>query len=226
MPVDGRRQGLAEAVAGYVREQIMSGNLRPGEFLRTEPIAEAVGVSITPVREGLLSLSGEGFVTLVPRRGFVVAAFTRRDFCDLFWAQSRLAGELAARAAEQICADELDELELLVTRTEAAIGRGDVNEIGRLGHQFHRTVNLAANSDRLARLLSGVVKHLPNHFYASIEAQVDNAADEHRHLISALRARDPQLARTIAEHHMVDNADYVVSMLEQRGLWATQPAAG
>jgi DNA-binding GntR family transcriptional regulator len=44
-----------------------------------ERIAEAVGVSNTPVREGLLSLRSEGFVELVPRRGFVVAEFTRQD---------------------------------------------------------------------------------------------------------------------------------------------------
>ena len=60
-----------------------------------EPIAEAVGVSNTPVREGLLALQSEGFVRLVPRRGFVVAPFTAQDVHDLFWAQAQLAGELA-----------------------------------------------------------------------------------------------------------------------------------
>jgi DNA-binding GntR family transcriptional regulator len=58
-----RRKQLPEEVAAYVREQIMAGKLVPGQFLRMEPIAEAVGVSITPVREGLVSLSGEGFGT-------------------------------------------------------------------------------------------------------------------------------------------------------------------
>jgi DNA-binding GntR family transcriptional regulator len=51
-----RRQQLPEEVAGYVRELIISGAVRPGEFLRMERIAEAVGVSNTPVREGLLVL--------------------------------------------------------------------------------------------------------------------------------------------------------------------------
>jgi DNA-binding GntR family transcriptional regulator len=222
----GRRQGLPEEVAGYVREQIMSGNLRPGEFLRTEPIAEAVGVSITPVREGLLLLSSEGFVTLVPRRGFVVAAFTRQDVHDLFWAQSQLAGELAARAAKRITPQELDQLEALVKDTEAAIARGDVEEIGQLGHQFHRIINLAADSDRLARLLAGVVKHLPNHFYASIEAQVKSASSQHEQLIDALRRRDARQARKITEAHIVESADYVIKMLEERGLWAEEAAAG
>jgi DNA-binding GntR family transcriptional regulator len=71
-----RRTQLPEEVASYVRELIISGAVSPGEYLRMEPIAEAVGVSNTPVREGLLALAGEGFVRLVPRRGFVVAQFS------------------------------------------------------------------------------------------------------------------------------------------------------
>ncbi|MGV9423341.1 GntR family transcriptional regulator [Streptomyces sp. NPDC003656] len=84
--------------------ELRSGEARPGDFLRTERVAEAVGVSSTPVREGLLALRSEGFVQLVPRRGFVVAPFTRQDVRDLFWAQAQLSGELAARAARRITA--------------------------------------------------------------------------------------------------------------------------
>src|SRR3954464_12370408 len=94
-----RRQQLPEEVASYVRELIISGSVRPGEFLRMERIAEAVGVSNTPVREGLLALRSEGFVRLVPRRGVVVEPFSRQDIHDIFWTQGVLAGELAARAA-------------------------------------------------------------------------------------------------------------------------------
>src|SRR5881397_3995719 len=92
------RTQLLEEVAAYVRDLITSGNARPGQFLRIERIAEAVGVSQTPVREALLSLRSEGLVDLLPRRGFMVAPITPQDITDLFWAQSLIAGELAARA--------------------------------------------------------------------------------------------------------------------------------
>ena len=85
---------LPEQVAAYVRELIMSGAARPGEFLRIERIAEAVGVSQTPVREGLLALKSEGIVNLLPRRGFVVAPITPHDISDLYWVQAHIAGEL------------------------------------------------------------------------------------------------------------------------------------
>src|SRR5205823_2012802 len=106
-----KRRQLPEEVAAYVRDLITSGQARPGEFLRIEPIAEALGVSQTPVREGLLSLKSEGLVNLLPRRGFVVAPITPQDISDLYWAQAMLAAELAARAAEKITDEQLDLLE-------------------------------------------------------------------------------------------------------------------
>src|SRR3954449_8136463 len=121
----GRRRQLPEEVASYVRELIIAGAVPPGEFLRLERIAEAVGVSNTPVREGLLALRSEGFVRLVPRRGFVVAPFTPQDVRDLFWAQAQLAAELAARAARKITPEALQRLERNLEQYDEVIAAGD-----------------------------------------------------------------------------------------------------
>ena len=59
-------QQLSESVASYLREQIISGKLQKGEFLRIDAIAKGLGVSTTPVREGLLMLQSESFVRLMP----------------------------------------------------------------------------------------------------------------------------------------------------------------
>lgn len=214
-----RRTQLPDEVAGYLREQIMSGKMLPGEFLRMERIAEARGVSITPVREALQALRTEGFVTPVPRRGFMVAAFTKQDVRDLFWAQSRIAGELAARAAKRITGKELDLLNDVMEEYDVAIERGDIDEIGELGHQFHRIINRAAASDRLALLLAAAVKHLPNSFYASFEAHAKTAAPQHHEIFDALRRGEAKRARQITREHILESADHVIAMLEERGLW-------
>ncbi|MFF0712253.1 GntR family transcriptional regulator [Streptomyces bauhiniae] len=182
-------------MASYVRELIISGEARPGDFLRTERVAEAVGVSSTPVREGLLALRSEGFVQLVPRRGFVVAPFTRQDVRDLFWAQAQLSGELAARAARRITARQTARIEEILDRYQAAVDADDMERVAGLGHTFHREINLAAGSHRLALLLGSVVKHLPNRFYVTIEGQVAATRTEHPLLLDALRRRQPLAAK-------------------------------
>jgi DNA-binding GntR family transcriptional regulator len=184
-----------------------------------ERIAEAVGVSNTPVREGLLSLRSEGFVRLVPRRGFVVADFSQRDIQDLFWAQAKLAGELAARAAKNMTPDRLDRLQANLEEYDVAIAAGDKTAIADLGHVFHREVNLAADSQRLALLLGSVVKHLPNRFYATIEGQVEGARTEHPMLLAAFRKRDARKARALMEQHIQEGADRLIETLEKQGLW-------
>jgi DNA-binding GntR family transcriptional regulator len=216
-----RRQQLPEEVASYVRELIISAQVEPGEFLRIERIAEQLGVSNTPVREGLLALRSDGFVQLVPRRGFVVAPFTRQDVQDLFWAQAQLAQRLAARAAKKITPERVARLEANLEEFQAAATAGDEERIAGLGHAFHREINLAADSLRLALLLGSVVNHLPNRFYASIEAQVAATSDEHPQLVEALREHDERKAQVLMEHHILGGADHLIEILEERGLWAS-----
>lgn len=215
-----RRQQLPEEVAAYVRELIISGEVQQGEFLRMERIAEAVGVSNTPVREGLLLLSSEGFVQLVPRRGFVVSTFTPEDIRDLFWAQAKLAGELAARAAQRAAPERIERLEAIDAEYDKAAARGDAEALVDLGHIFHRELNLAGESPRLARVLGAVVKQLPNRFYAAIDGQIHDSQEEHPLIIKAVRAKNSELARELVEGHIAGAADRLIDMLRDRGLWA------
>jgi DNA-binding GntR family transcriptional regulator len=189
-----------------------------------EPIAEAVGVSNTPVREGLLALAGEGFVRLVPRRGFVVAQFTPQDIRDLFWAQARLAGELAARAARSITSEQLLRLDRNLEHYDRAITVGDKQLIADLGHLFHREINLAADSHRLSLLLGSVVKQLPNRFYAEIEGHLESSQGAHPVLVDTLRKGQTRKARSVMEAHILEGGDRLIKTFEMRSLWNTEGA--
>ncbi len=223
-PVRARRTQLPEEVAAYVRELIISGAVRPGEFLRLETISKAVGVSNTPAREGLLLLKSEGFVRLIPRRGFVVTPFNASDIHDLFWAQAQLASELAARAATKITAEQIAFLERNIVEYDEAIAANSGERIAELGHQFHRAINLAADSNRLALLLGSFVRHLPNRFYAEIEGHLKSTHDEHPVLLKALKAHDADKARDLMAHHIMEGAEQLIASLEKRGLWSEEQA--
>ncbi|WOC12341.1 GntR family transcriptional regulator [Gordonia sp. MP11Mi] len=215
----GRRQQLSEHVAAYVRELILTGQARPGTFLRTEALVEAVGVSNTPVREGLLVVAGEGFVELVPRRGYRVAEVSRRDIRDMFLMQAWIASELARRAATSITEERLTELTNLVAEHRRASETGDDGATARLGHQFHRAVNLAAQSPRMTLVLGGLVKQLPNRFYNDIEGHDHDTEVAHPKILEALRARDGEVASSVMHAHIMDGADELVPFLESQGMW-------
>lgn len=220
---DGSHAQLSEVVATRLREQIISGKLKQGEFLRIDAVAKALSVSMTPVREGLLMLQSEAFVRLIPRRGFVVNSFSKRDVLDLFWAQATIGAELASRAAARMSESEIQRLEHLNTVYEEAIHTGDRNR-DRLGHEFHRAINLAAESPRLALLLGGLTRQLPNQFYASIEGQLNSAAEYHPLILKAIKLRDAHAAGSLMHRHIVSGGEHLVHMLERRGMWANSPS--
>jgi DNA-binding GntR family transcriptional regulator len=217
------KQQLSESVASYLREQIISGKLKKGEFLRIDAIAKHLGFSTTPVREGLLLLQSESFVRLMPRRGFVVNSFSRGDLVDLFWAQATVGAELAARAAKKMSKADFAKLQELQSVHEHAVASGNTDVAAKTGHQFHRTINLAAESPRLALLLGGLTKQLPNRFYASIEGQLQGAVEYHPIIMNAIRMKDAEAVRSLMFRHIISGAEHLIEMLERHGTWGDLP---
>src|SRR5271154_2664123 len=124
-----RRAQLSDEVAGHLRAAIISGSLRAGTFIRPDETSAELGVSITPVREALLKLRGEGMVQLEPHRGHVVLPLTRQDIADIFWLQGTIAKELAATASQNITDAEIDDLERITDALATAVAAADTEAI-------------------------------------------------------------------------------------------------
>jgi DNA-binding GntR family transcriptional regulator len=196
-----RRPRLSDEVASHVREQIVSGLLRPGQFIRPEKVADEVGVSATPAREGLLTLQSEGFLRVEPRRGFVVAPLSRADIEDTFAAQALLGGELTARAAVRSDGGFVDGLVALQGRLREAAAQGDVDLVEELNFAFHRAIYRRAGSPKLSWLLGATLGYAPRRLWVTVEGWPELTVHDHEEILDALRARDPERARAaMAEH--------------------------
>jgi DNA-binding GntR family transcriptional regulator len=214
-----RREQLSDEVAARLRVDIMTGTLRPGTFIRLDETAAALGVSITPVREALRTLRGEGMVQLEPHRGHVVVALTRGDIEDIFWLQATIAKELAATAAERITDVEIDELERLNDGLAVAVGRGDAEDIVAAEFVFHRSLNRVTGRIKLAWFLLHVTRYLPGQIYASDAEWGAAAVATHRGLIEALRRRDVDTVVRLTSGEFTDAAQRLVDRLDEIGLW-------
>jgi DNA-binding GntR family transcriptional regulator len=215
-----RREQLSDEVAARLRTDIMTGTLRPGTFIRLDETAAQLGVSITPVREALRTLRGEGMVQLEPHRGHVVVALSRGDVADIFWLQATIAKELAASAAERITDAEIEELERLNDGLAAAVARGGIEEITSAEFAFHRAFNRATGRIKLAWFLLHVARNLPGQIYASDAKWGRAAVACHRELISALRRRDVDTVVKLTGGEFSDGAQRLIARLEEAGLWS------
>jgi DNA-binding GntR family transcriptional regulator len=91
-------RSLREQVYDYLRDQMSRGGLQPGAFLDLNELANRLGVSRTPLREALLHLESQGFVTVLPRRGFRLNALTLDDIRHFY----QIIGALEAAALESV----------------------------------------------------------------------------------------------------------------------------
>lgn len=210
----GRGRQLSERVAGRVREAIMLGDLAPLEYVRTEKLAAELGVSQTPVREALMALSSEGSVKWEPRRGFRVVPVTAQDIHDLFDVQAYVAGELAARAVQHLSGDEHTTLHSLQRELIEAEQRADTTEVDRLNHQFHRLINRAAQSVRLANLLRATVAHVPLSSYGAITGWAHASVHDHVTILQAIQNGDPDAARAAMSSHIRNVGALLVAHLQ------------
>ncbi|OKH62917.1 GntR family transcriptional regulator [Mycolicibacterium goodii] len=215
-----RREQLSDEVAAHLRAEIMTGALRPGTFIRLDETAAALGVSITPVREALRTLRGEGMVQLEPHRGHVVVPMTRTDVEDIFWLQATIARELAATTVTRITDEQIDDLERLNTELEAAVGRADPEEISAAEFAFHRAFNHASGRIKLAWFLLHVARYLPALIYSTDPDWGQEAVAGHRLLIEALRRRDAQRVIDLNGAQFTDGARRLIARLEEIGMWA------
>ncbi|WP_146087349.1 GntR family transcriptional regulator [Thermomonospora echinospora] len=219
----GIRPQLSDEVAARLREQIMDGRVRPGEYLRLERLAAEFGISVTPVREALQSLRSQGFVQLEPRRGFVVAPLSRQDVKDLFWVQADIAAELTARSAATMTTGTLRELSAIQHAMGQAVRSGRIDLVEEHNHGFHRCINLAACSAKLAWSLGSVARYVPRGLYGRLPDWPRTALDDHERVLAALRKADPDEARTAMRTHIVRAGELLIAHLERQGLWNDTP---
>jgi DNA-binding GntR family transcriptional regulator len=215
------RPQLSDDVARYVRRRIFNGTYRAGEYLRLDQLAADVGISVTPVREALLNLRAEGLLVQHPRRGFMVLEVTARDMTDVAIVQAFIGGELAARAADRISDDQLAALRAIQDELEHAYHQPDLELTVRLNHDFHRLINVAADSPKLTQVMSGITRYAPESVFPTLDGWPEQSTSDHRRVIAALEARDAERARTaMAEHFTVGTAPLTEHLIE-RGVIGT-----
>jgi DNA-binding GntR family transcriptional regulator len=216
-PTVDPNQRLLPQVARLIREMIVSGEAPGNTALRTEHLADRFGVSATPVREALMSLSGEGLVELRPGRGFRVVEMSRQDFIDIYDTQAHLAGELAARATSRLTDEDLFRLHAMQDAIVAAVERGDA-AAERIEWELHALVNRLAKAEKLRWLLRLTVQYAPFRAWFAVPGWSAAAPQDHLPILRGMGLRNPRTARDAMTAHIRNVGDLLADHLTARGL--------
>jgi len=217
-PTARRRGGLADDVASYVRDLVLTGALRPGVKVDQDAIGRALDVSRSPIREALVVLGQEGLIDVTPRRGAFVARLSPEDIVDHYELYGIVSGRAAALAADLLKDEQLEELETI----HAAFRVGSNADLSALNDDFHRIVNTVAPR-RTRWLLRHLVRSVPAAYYEFADGWNAQAVEHHRAILEALLDHDGAAARAAMEAHLHESGVAAVDALHARGFWEDDP---
>jgi DNA-binding GntR family transcriptional regulator len=195
------RPPLREQIRSIVRDWLISGELAPGSDLNERELAEELGASRTPVREALLLLALEGFISVSPYRGYFVAPLTREEATELY----SLIGVLERHALltgglpSAECRHHMDELDL--ERHTCMDDPARQIELDRAWHE--ELLSPSASNTVLHEELDRVKNRITRYeqaFQKDPEESHD-AMEEHRGIGEALDAGDLEKAADLLRAH-------------------------
>jgi len=192
-------QTLREKILATIRDAILKGDLKPGEKVAEPELAERFGISRTPIREAFRQLESEGYLTVVPRRGAVVAALSERDVHEYYAVKSILEGYAAELAAKNLSGKELAKLESINERLKLLAADGDVKAFYKVHHEFHETFLKAANNSKLYDLIIQLGQKFTRLRMASlsVDGRMAISVSEHVKLLEAFRNHDGKAAENL-----------------------------
>lgn len=201
-PPDATAASRGERVYRAILEALRNGELKAGDRVREQDLAERLGVSRTPVREALGRLLGKGLLTSIGGRGLVVRSLAAGEVVDLYIMREIIEGAAARLAAQHASAPEIAALADIHARFLAHLD--DEALMAGLNRQFHDAIHRAARNPYLD-VASGELQDtiaLLGATTFSVEGRPDSAAREHAEILAAIEARDADRAEQLARAHI------------------------
>ncbi|MBB2776771.1 UNVERIFIED_ORG: DNA-binding GntR family transcriptional regulator [Comamonas terrigena] len=191
-------------VAELIRQRIYSRELEPGSWIDEMKMAEAFGISRTPLREALKVLAAEGLVTMKVRRGAYVTEVSEKDLRDVYHLLSLLESDAAATVAEQANAAQLEQLQRLHQELEAAVA--DADQFFRVNEAFHMQLLALCDNRFLSQVVADLRKVMKLNRHQSLfkRGRIEDSLQEHAAIVQALVQRNPAAARQAMHTHFAN----------------------
>jgi len=216
-----------KAVLG-LRGLIVHGQLRPGERVLEQILVERFGVSRTPARAAIQQICEEGYISYVPKRGYVVSSFTEEDVFDAIAIRGTIEGMAARVAAEKgVPPKVMAAMRDCLHRIDEVLTIADINvrqsEYAVLNDQMHDLICVAAQSAMITRALKrlSVIPFSLNNSFTDVPPSAENrvaeilveAQAQHHGIIDAIERREGARAEALTKEHSRSTWKYTDLML-------------
>lgn len=171
----GGYKTISRLVYEVLKEAIISGAFAPGEWLRQEWLAGAIGVSRIPVRTALIQLESEGLVELHPHRGARVRTLSSVQINEIFRLRALLESYALRRSMTQVTPERVDELEMLAHELDA---QPEGSQFLDARIRFYRALYDAHHNPLLVQMIEELRSHLGRYL---LGIRLDHPHEHHQH---------------------------------------------
>jgi DNA-binding GntR family transcriptional regulator len=195
---------LGSKVYQTLRQAILSLSYRPGEILRKPEICAELGVSRSPVSDAVARLATEGLVDVVPQAGTYVARFSMDEIREGAFVREAIELQAIEMVAETISDEQLVALRRNITVQAALLADGDFPGFYQLDGEMHELIRSYTGYRKLSAVAETAWVHVERarRLVLPMDGRVSATLEEHRAIVAALEARDPQAARAAMRLHL------------------------
>lgn len=213
-------KSLDEQAYLHIKEAILTCALAPGEALAEVRLAEELGVSKTPIRKAMARLQQEGFVVTVPYKGHLVADISAKDVAEIYELRQILECHLVRHTTLLFTPAELEEMNRLLHRAQAALERDDKKRYVMLNRRFHHMFDRKYSHRHISDVLTNLDEHVQriilytqqNAFGDLLEKQ----RDDHRLILEAVEERNVEVAVKLMEDHLIGFKNELLARMESQ----------
>lgn len=189
---------LREQVYQYLRNEMTTGSMTAGSAINLNKIAQQLGISKTPLRDAMIHLEIEGFVTILPRRGVMVNALTLKNVKDAYEAVGIIESSILLDCFDQITPSHIARLEELNQRMITDIQNNDFSRLFQTNLTFHNVYNTLSDNPLFNKFMLPI-KHRLYDFQGQSyirDWELKNC-EEHSQVITFLKEKNPRKAAKV-----------------------------
>ncbi len=209
-------ESIVEGVYQKLKERAISYAFKPGERINEGEIAKELGISRTPLREALNRLSVEGFLRIIPGRGYFCRELDPNEVFNLYELRKALEVASVKLAVDRAEPNDIQSLFEFLDQTGPDPGQRAAVELVALDETFHeRLMEMSGNLEML-RVLRNVNARI--RFVRWIDMDRINRAGtqlEHHRILLALKERDSETCIAVLEKHIDRRLDQITSAIRE-----------
>ena len=208
-------RNLTQGVYQRIKKMMLSYEIIPGQRLIFNDLAKQLGVSRTPVNNALSILANEGFVDLIPNKGYSLHRITKEEAGFLYEVREILELGAVGPAIRSLTPEKVEQLRESKNRYEEAVAEQASRDRFILDQEFHACLIEMSENQYLADYFREVYQRifLRHRIEGLYQERARKVVTEHNEIFEAVELRDTDSVRELLKSHIKTGKEYIFSVI-------------